>query len=102
MYELAASVDINATTKECRDYVPQILTAHTLSSYDTVTYMWGIGTGTVFKMLKSSYQWNSPAFLVAELPGVMKEATQCSAVCYGLKNTHNDILLDRVMVINDS
>jgi len=82
-----ASVDIKATAKEHTDYVPQILAAHTISGCDTVSYLWGIGKGTVLKMLKAGYQLNRLGFLHAELPDVTKEATRFYAACYGLKDT---------------
>ena len=42
-------VDIKAKGNEHTDYVCQILAAHTLSGCDTVSYLWGIGKGTVLK-----------------------------------------------------
>ena len=84
-----ASVDIKATAQEHAGYVPQLLAAHTLSGCDTVSYLWGIGKGTVIKMLKVGNQLNKLGVVDTELPDVVEEATHFYAACYGMKDTHD-------------
>jgi 5'-3' exonuclease len=84
-----ASVDIKATAKEYAAYVSQLLAAHALSGCDTVSCLWGIGKGTILRMLKAGHQINTLGVLEEEFPGVVKEATQFYAACYGVKDAHD-------------
>lgn len=47
------SADIQATVEKHKDIIEDILPAHVLSGCDTVSALWGIGKGTVLKVLKS-------------------------------------------------
>jgi hypothetical protein len=83
------SVDIKATAKEHTAYISQLLAAHAMSGCDTVSYLWGIGKGTILKMLKAGHQLNKLGVLEAGLTDVVKEATLFYAACYGLKDVHD-------------
>ena len=45
-------IDIAATARKHAKIVPQLLAAHALSGCDTAAYMYGIGKGTVVKVLQ--------------------------------------------------
>ena len=48
-------IDIKATTAKHRTIVDQLLPAHALSGCDTVSQLYGIGKGTVMKMINSHH-----------------------------------------------
>ena len=47
-----SSVDIKATVQKHDELISSVLAAHVLTGCDTVSYLWGIGEGTVVKNLK--------------------------------------------------
>ena len=77
------SVDIKATAQKCADFVSEILAAHVVSGCDTVSYMWGIGKGTVVKCLMGGYQLKNLGHLDSDFSDVISEATSFLAACYG-------------------
>ena len=79
------SVDIKATAQKCAHFVSEILAAHVISGCDTVSYLWGIGKGTVVKYLMEGYQLKNLGHLDADLSNVISEATSFLAACYGSK-----------------
>ena len=48
--------DIKATVEKHLDIIDNLLPAHVHSGVDTVSYLWGIGKGTVLKALRSGEQ----------------------------------------------
>lgn len=78
------SVDIKATALEHSAIKPNILAAHALSGCDTTACYFGIGKGTVVKVLRSG---SVPLTCVgdhnADLKSVMKASTDFIAACYG-------------------
>ena len=79
------SIDIQTTAHLHKTIASQLLAlaAHTLSGWDIVAQLWGIGKTRVVKVLKASRQlselWNSNA----ALSGVVQESTAFIAACYG-------------------
>ena len=51
--------------------ITQVLPAHVLSRCETVAYLWGIGKGTVVKILKNGYQLRTLGNLNAEITDVI-------------------------------
>ena len=45
-------VDTRATVQKEASYITHVLPAHVLPGCDTVAYLWGIGKGTVVKILE--------------------------------------------------
>ena len=82
------SVDIKATAQKCADFVSEILAAHVVSGCDTVSYLWGIGKGTVVKCLMGGYQLKNLGHL-SYFSDVISEATSFLAACYGSKERDN-------------
>ena len=78
-----SSVDIKATVETHADIIGDLLPAHVLSGCDTVSYLWGIGKGTVVKILKSKKTLRKLGNLEEQMPNVMCEATKFIAACYG-------------------
>lgn len=83
------SVDIKATVQKCADFVSEILAAHVVSGCDTVSYLWGIGKGTVVKCLMMGYQLKNLGHLDSDFSDVISEATSFLAACYGSKERDN-------------
>ena len=70
-----ASVDIKPTAKEQTVFISQLFAVHAMSGCDPVSYLWGIGKGTILNMLKVGHQLNKLGVLEAGLTDVVKEAT---------------------------
>ena len=56
-----------------------------LTGCDTVSYLWGIGKGTVVNNLKKGYQLTKLGVLETDILDVILEATLFFAGCYGSK-----------------
>ena len=68
-----SSVDVTATTKNHSEFISELLVGHTLSGCDTVVCLFGIGKGTIIKVLKRGYK----------IADVIEEAILFVATCYG-------------------
>ena len=82
-------VDIGSTVCKCKDIVPQILLAHTLSGCDTVACCFGIGKGTILKTVQSGYELSSHGQIDALFIEIMNQATAFMTACYGQTNCEN-------------
>ena len=60
-----------------------------VSGCDTVSYLWGIGKGTVVKCLMGGYQLKNLGHLDSDFSDVISEATSFLAACYGSKERDN-------------
>ena len=76
-------VDNRATAQKHAGFITQVLPAHVLSGCDTVTYLWGIGKGTVVKIRKNGYQLRRLGDLSAAVTDAITEATELYAASYG-------------------
>ena len=47
-----------------------------------MAYLWGIGKGTVVKILKNGYQLRTLGYLNEAITDVLTEATELYAACY--------------------
>ncbi|KAG0722785.1 hypothetical protein GWK47_005844 [Chionoecetes opilio] len=84
-----AIIDIPATVEQFRDIIPAMFAGHALIGCDTVGSYFGIGKGTMLKMLKLNVRL--PLDLIgnieADLPDVMSQTTAFIATCYGQSKT---------------
>ncbi len=79
--------DIKATVKKHEDIPQDILPAHVLSGCDTVSALWGIGKGTVIKVLKSGKkQLDTLGITTANLDSLILQSAAFVASCYGYQN----------------
>ena len=80
-----SSVDIRATVQKHDEEISSVLETHVLTGCDTVSYLWGIGKGTVVNNLKKGYQLTKLGVLQTDILDVISEATLFFAGCYGSK-----------------
>ena len=79
-----ASVDIKATALEHSSIIPDILAAHALSGCDTTACYFGIGKGTVIKVLQSGkVSLTCVGDDQSDFESVLKVSTEFVAACYG-------------------
>ena len=83
-------VDIVATARKHAKIVPQLLAAHSLSGCDTAAYMYGIGKGTVVKVLQRGHTLDKLGDHEALMDVIIIESTRFIAACYG-SNIGNDV-----------
>ena len=81
-----ASVDIQASVKNCENVVPHLLAAHGLTGCDTVAKLHGIGKGTVIKKLKEGHTLDHLGNLDSSVDEPVMEATKFIGACYGSKS----------------
>lgn len=84
-----AVVDIRATVEKNKSIIPTMLAAHALTGCDTVSACFGIGKGTMLKVLKSGHPLNVLGNVDAAWPDVMEQATQFMAACYGQRKSNS-------------
>ena len=70
-----SSVDITATAKNHSEYISELLAGHALSGCDTVACLFGIGKGTIIKILKRGYKLRLLGDLNTQIADVIKQAT---------------------------
>ena len=76
-------VDIGKTVDKHRDIIPEILPAHALSGCDTVACCFGIGKGTILKVVRSGHSLSLLGQIDTPMPAVIKQATTFMTACYG-------------------
>ena len=67
------SIDIQATVRKHSNFVSHILAAHTLSGCDTVASLYGIGKGTIVKLLKTGHQLNLMGDIDVDMEDIIAE-----------------------------
>ena len=78
--------DIKATAEKHANIIGSLLPAHVLSGCDTVSSLWGIGKGTVLKVLKSGKKsLNKLGETQEHFDEIMFESTAFIASCYGFQ-----------------
>ena len=82
-------IDIKATTDKHSTIVDQLLPAHALSGCDTVSQMYGIGKGTVLKVIRSRNPLNKLGKISARMDEVIEESVRFVAACYGSRERTN-------------
>ena len=82
-------LDVQATVNENKDIVNQLLPAHALSGCDTVSQLYGIGKGTVLRILKSGRTLSNLGMISASMSDVIEEATSFISACYGSSDAVN-------------
>jgi len=81
-----ASVDIQASVKNCENIDPHLLAAHGLTGCDTVAKLHGIGKGTVIKKLKGGHTLDRLGNLDSSVDEAVMEATKFIGGCCGSKS----------------
>ena len=76
-------VDIKATTTKHITIADQLLAAHALSGCDTVSQLYGIGKGTVLRVIKSHHTLNCLGKVTQDMDKVIAEANEFISACYG-------------------
>ncbi|MES9884531.1 MAG: hypothetical protein ABW185_27110 [Sedimenticola sp.] len=82
-------VDIPETVDKESEIVPHLLAAHAVSGCDTVSYLFGIGKGTVIKTLKAGRKLELMGHVDSEVKDIVAEATTFIAGCYGVTGETN-------------
>ena len=83
-------IDIKATVEKHNDIIDNVLAAHVLSGCDTVSTLYGIGKGTVLKVLKSGkHTLNKLGNTEKPFEEVLQQSTSFIASCYGYHNENN-------------
>lgn len=70
-------IDIHATVDRHRDIIPFMLAGHPLTGCDTVGAHFGVGKGTLLKVLRQKNGFPLPSIgdIHADMADVMKDAT---------------------------
>ena len=76
-------IDIKATTEKHSTIVDQLLSVQALSGCDTVSQMYGIGKGTVLKVIRSLNPLNNLVKVSARMDEVIEESVRFIAACNG-------------------
>ncbi|KAH3791789.1 hypothetical protein DPMN_145279 [Dreissena polymorpha] len=79
-----AVIYIRKTAQKYIHIATVLLSAHAVSGYDTVGGYFGIGKGTVIKMLNTGKSIRPKGDMTACLKEVVKEATKLASACYGM------------------
>ena len=79
-------IDIGETAKKHQMIAKNLLPAHALSGCDTVATYFGIGKGTVLRVLRAGHTLSAVGDVRADLADVYKQATTFISACYGRKN----------------
>ena len=82
-----AIVDIKSTLAKHAQVVKNILPAHALSGCDTVASYFGLGKGTVVKVLKAGYDLSAMGNMDAPFHRVIEQATAFISACCGIQNS---------------
>ena len=77
-------IDIPATVNKHKDIIHLMLPGHALTGYDTVGACFGIGKGTLLKVLRNNpgMQLESVGDIETDMADIMHEATALIGVCY--------------------
>ena len=75
--------DVKATAIKHASIANQLLPAHALSGCDTVSQLYGIGKGTVLKVVNSNVKLNTLGQTTEDLDTILRDATKFIACCYG-------------------
>ena len=86
---MLAVIDIGATAKQHADIAGQFLAALTLTSCDTVAFMWGIGKAKAVKVLLSGGKLLKMGNTEMPMDEVLLEATQFVARRYGCASSES-------------
>ena len=82
-----AIVDIKQAAAKHKEIIPNLLPAHAVSGCDTVASYFGVGKGTVIKLLKEGYDLSAIGNVDSPLKDVIHQATCFISACYGVKNS---------------
>ena len=82
-------VDIGKTVQKHLAIIPELLPAHALSGCDTVACCFGIGKGTVLKVIRAGYSLSLLGVMDVPFQSVIKQATTFMAACYGQQRCEN-------------
>ena len=77
--------DIKATARKGFKIIDNLLPAHALSGCDTFARLYGIGKGTIIKILQCSL--SAVGNLTSALEAIMRQSTSFMFACYGSKST---------------
>ena len=92
-----AILDIKQTLAKHKEIVKNLLPAHAISGCDTVASYFGVGKGTVIKLLKEGYDLSAIGNVDSPLQNVIHQATCFISACYGMKNS-TDMSNTRLLV----
>ncbi|KAI9528029.1 hypothetical protein NQZ68_024785 [Dissostichus eleginoides] len=92
-----AIVDIKVTPSKHSEIVENLLPAHAISGCDTVASYYGLGKGSVIKVLKAGYQLSAIGNMDAPFQQVLDPATAFISACYGIKE-NTDMSHTRLLV----
>lgn len=84
-----AIVDIKSTLAKHAQIVKNILQAHAISGCDTVASYFGLGKGSVIKVLKAGYDLSALGDMNAPFDQVINQATAFISACYGIQKSSN-------------
>ncbi|KAF3842712.1 hypothetical protein F7725_001561 [Dissostichus mawsoni] len=79
------------------DTVQNLLPAHAISGCDTVSSYYGLGKGSVIKVLKAGYEVSAIGNIDAPFQQVLDPATAFISACYGIKE-NTDMSHTRILV----
>ncbi|KAK1886117.1 DNA-directed RNA polymerases I II and III subunit RPABC1 [Dissostichus eleginoides] len=82
-----AIVDIKATLSKHSEIVENLLPAHAISGCDTVASYYGMGKGSVIKVLKAGYELSAIGNMDAPFQQVLDPATAFISAWYGIKES---------------
>ena len=74
-------LDIKATASKHKEIIHNFLPAHAVSEYDTVASYFGVGKGTVIKLLKEGYDLSALGNADSSLQYVIHQATRFISAC---------------------
>ncbi|KAH3876583.1 hypothetical protein DPMN_000429 [Dreissena polymorpha] len=84
-----AVIDIRKTAQKHINIATDLLSAHAISGCDTVAGYFGIGKGTVIKMLNTGKSIRLLGDMTACMKEVVKEATKFVSACYEKPDTED-------------
>ncbi|KAJ8366608.1 hypothetical protein AAFF_G00348540 [Aldrovandia affinis] len=82
-----AIVDIKSTLAKHSQIVKNLLPAHAISGCDTVVSYYGLGKGSVIKVLKAGNDLSAIGNVDAPFQQVLDQATAFISACYGIKES---------------
>ncbi|KAJ8409789.1 hypothetical protein AAFF_G00218480 [Aldrovandia affinis] len=82
-----AIVDIKSTLAKHSQIVKNLLPAHAISGCDTVASYYGLGKGSVIKVLKAGNDLSAIGNVDAPFQQVLDQATAFISACYGIKES---------------
>ena len=76
-------VDLKATVQKYERIIPSLLAGHALTGCDTVAACFGVGNGTMLKILKGDVTLDAIGDIDGNWTNIMEQATKFIAFCYG-------------------